>query len=62
LGDQSRAHSTSTGLTSLGAVDRSSREALDRPTAPSIVTRIRRIWSLDINRAGVKAGPRQGNS
>jgi Transposase IS116/IS110/IS902 family len=39
LGDQSRDHGRSAGVTSPEAVDRSSRAALDRPTAPALQSR-----------------------
>ena len=38
LGDQSRGHGTSKGITQPGAVDRSSRDALDRAHSPSVAT------------------------
>ena len=63
LGDQSRAHGTSTGVTSSrGAVDRPSREVRSTGPQPLPLQPESRGIVADINRAEVRAGPRQGNS
>ncbi|MGY4344842.1 hypothetical protein ACVWXM_001306 [Bradyrhizobium sp. GM7.3] len=61
LGNQSRAHATSTGVASLRAVDRSSREVRSTGPQPPLLQSGSGVVA-DINRAEVKVGPRQGKS